>query len=452
MNSQMLTSSLEQTSSMRRTRVRVAVVTMAIMLGMVTYLDRACMGTLEAPIMRDLDLSASRLGFSLTKEQGLAWVHTAFALAYCVFGIASARWADRVGTRIMLTSAVIVWSLCTFTTGLATGLATLIVARFFFGVGESGAWPVITQTLSRWIPYRERGTAQGVVWIGAHITVGITPLLVGQLMRGTEWHSYSLPPLSWRGVLIAFSIPGLIWAAIWYWWFRDEPAQHRQVNPAELSYIMAGRTIARTDNAPRGADFWRRLLTHRNMLTLCLMYLPNSFIFYFCITWFHHYLEQGRGLHGRTLDFFAGLPLLLSVAGDVLGGTATDWAVGRFGPRWGRAGVGLVSYLAAGSCVSLAGVIENPYSAAWLFAIGNAANMLVMGAAWGTCQDIGGGHAGTVSATMNTVGQIGAMTCPLLVIFLKDHYGWSVDLVFIGSSFLVASVTWLFIDPREKVF
>ena len=336
--------------------------------------------------------------------------------------------------------------------GWLAGFVSLIVARVLFGMGESGAWPAITQTLSRWIPYRERGTAQGIVWIGAHITVGVTPLLVGQLMRGIAWHSLYLPALSWRQVLILFSIPGLIWAVVWYWWFRDEPAQHRQVNDAELAYILSDRTLTSGDEGPHGLAFWRRLLTHRNMVALCLMYLPNSFIFYFCITWFHHYLEQGRGLTGRTLDFFAGLPLLLSVAGDVLGGAATDWAVRRVGPRWGRAGVGLASYLTAGVCISMAGVIENPYSAAWLFAIGNAANMFLMGAAWGTCQDIGGGHAGTVSATMNTAGQLGAMTCPLLVIYLKDHYGWSTDLVFIGTSFLVASVTWLFIDPREKVF
>jgi MFS family permease len=425
---------------------------MAILMGMVTYLDRACLGTLKTPISNDLDLSLNVFRFALTQDQGLAWVDTAFAIAYCTFGIASARWADRVGTRVMLTTVVVAWSLCTFATGLAQGLASLIAARFLFGVGESGAWPAISQTLSRWIPYSERGTAQGVVWVGAHVTVGITPLIVYQLMHGTSWHGLYLPGLSWRGVFILFSIPGLIWAVVWYRWFRDEPEQHRQVNEAELAYIVSGRTLTGDDDGPHGAAFWHRLLTHRNMIALCLMYLPNSFIFYFCITWFHRYLDQGRGLQGRTLAFFAGLPLLLSVAGDVLGGAATDWAVRRVGPRWGRAGVGLASYLAAGICICLAGMVEDPYSAALLFAVGNAANMFIMGAAWGTCQDIGGRHAGTVSATMNTAGQIGAIACPLLVVYIKDHYGWNTDLVFIGTIFLVATVTWLYIDPREKVF
>jgi MFS family permease len=419
---------------------------------MVTYLDRSCLGTVKTPISHDLDLTVNAWGLVLTQNQGLALIDTAFAVAYCSFGIASARWADRVGTRVMLTTVVVVWSLCTLFTGLALGLVSLLVVRFVFGMGESGAWPAISQTLSRWVPYGERGTAQGVVWTGGHIMAGITPLVVHQLMHGTSWHWLYLPALSWRGIFILFSVPGLIWAAVWYRWFRDEPEQHRQVNEAELAYILSGRTLTSDDDGPRGASFWRRLLTHSNMIALCLMYLPNSFIFYFCITWFYRYLDEGRGMQGRTLAFFAGLPLLLSVAGDVLGGAATDWAVRRVGPRWGRAGVGLVSYLTAGICICMAGVIVNSYAAALLFAVGNAANMFIMGAAWGTCQDIGGRHAGTVSATMNTAGQIGAIACPLLVVYLEEHYGWSTDLVFIGVSFLIASVTWLFIDPRKKVF
>ena len=162
-------------------------------------------------------------------------------------------------------------------------------------------------------------------------------------MQGVSWHGLYVPALSRRVVLMLFSFSGLVWAAVWYWWFRNDPEQHGQVNAAELAYIAAGRTSgapargsqAGRNDGPHGWAFWRRLITHRGMIALCIMYLPNSFIFYFCITWFHHYLEQGRGLHGRTLDFFAGLPLLLSVAGDVLGGTTTDWAVRRYGHRWG---------------------------------------------------------------------------------------------------------------------
>ena len=44
-------------NSTRPTQVRMIVVGLAILLGMVTYLQRACLGTLETPIMADLALS-----------------------------------------------------------------------------------------------------------------------------------------------------------------------------------------------------------------------------------------------------------------------------------------------------------------------------------------------------------------------------------------------------------
>jgi sugar phosphate permease len=409
---------------------------MAILLGMVTYLDRATLGKLQDPIRDGLKLNEFEFGSA----------QTAFAVAYGGFGILSAWWADRVGTRIMLTAIVLAWSAFTMGTGAAQGVVSLVVIQFCFGAAESGAWPSITRTLSRWIPYGERGRAQGIVWIGAHITAGLTPILVGELKDF----------LSWRSIFFLFGSVGFLWAAVWYWWFRDEPSEHGQVNKAELAHIMADRKPVADSGAanghPRGWAFWRRLLTDRNVLALCLMYLPNSVIFYFCLTQFQTFLSEGRGMSGRTLSFFTGLPLIMSVAGDVLGGTATDWAVRRFGHRWGRAGVGFIAYLVAGTCIVLAALAEQAWLAATLFSLGTAANMFIMASAWGSCQDIGGRHAGVVSATMNTAGQIGAMSCPLLVIYLKNLYGWNIDLVLIGASFLITSICWLFIDPQKNVF
>jgi sugar phosphate permease len=424
----------------RPTRVRFVVVGMAILLGMVTYLDRASLGNLKGPMMGDLGMSKDQLNYAIT----------AFAVAYGTFGILSAWCADRIGTRIMLTVVVVAWSGFTIATGLAQGMVSLIIIQFCFGAAEAGAWPAITRTLSRWIPYRERGTAQGIVWIGAHITAAVTPMLI--LGLG--------PWLSWRSIFLLFGLIGLPWAAIWYWWFRDEPSEQGQVNAAELAHIMAGRTAGHLrsgsatakEERPRGWAFWRRLLTDRNVVALCLMYMPNSFIFYFILTWFPTYLSERRGMEGPTLAFFTGLPLMLSVVADVFGGPTTDLAVRRFGPRYGRAGVGFVSYLVAGTGMFLAAASGSAIAAGTFFALGTAANMFLLGSAWGTCQDIGGGHAGVVSATMNTAGQAAVAICTSLVIFVEHHWGWNAPLVMLGASFLVGSLCWCFVDPRRKVF
>ena len=60
------------------------------------------------------------------------------------------------------------------------------------------------------------------------------------------------------------------------------------------------------------------------MLALCVMYIPNCMIFYFCITWLPTYLRERHGFEAASLGFFAGLPLIVSMPGDLLGGVVTD--------------------------------------------------------------------------------------------------------------------------------
>jgi ACS family glucarate transporter-like MFS transporter len=289
-------------SAPRATRVRYRVVTLAVLLAMVTYLDRACLATLAPQIMDDL---------SLTKDQ-MSYVYSAFALAYAAFEIPTAWWADRVGTRVVLTRIVIWWSSFTMATAAAGNFLWLIITRFLFGMGEAGAWPAVARTFSRWIPRAERGRVQGIFFTGAHLAGGVTPLIVVAL-------TWVLP---WQSVFVLFGSLGFLWAAAWFRWFRDDPSEHPQVNAAELEGIVAGRQV----DAKHGTqwEYWRRLLLHRNMLPLCLMYLPNSFAFYFCITWLPTYLKERHGFEAASLGLFAGLPLMLSVFGDLFGGVATD--------------------------------------------------------------------------------------------------------------------------------
>jgi MFS family permease len=411
--------------------VRYRVVSLAVLLGMVTYLDRVCISTLAPYIEKDLALSEMQMGY----------VFSAFALSYALFGLPAAAWADRVGTRKALTGIVIWWSVFTMTTASGINQTSLMVIRFFFGAGEAGAWPAVARTFSRWIPYRERGTVQGIFFVGAHVVGGMTPLLV-------MWMAGFLP---WRMIFVLFGLLGFVWAAVWCYWFRDDPAEHRQVNAAELALIAADRKPDPAVGA--GGKQWWRLLGDRNVLALCLMYVPNSFGFYFCITWLPRYLQKRHGLEDASLGIFAGLPLVLSVLADVSGGVTTDWAVRRFGPRLGRAGVGFTAYFLAGMALILAVLSTHPWIAATWIAVGTACSMFMLGAAWSTCQDIGGTHTAMVGAMMNTAGQIGAIACPVVVKCLVEQYNdWNAALVLIGVIFLLGALCWLVVDPRKRVF
>ena len=60
------------------------------------------------------------------------------------------------------------------------------------------------------------------------------------------------------------------------------------------------------------------------MIALSVMYIPNCMIFYFCITWLPTYLLERHGFNISGMALFAGLPLLVSMPGDLLGGWLTD--------------------------------------------------------------------------------------------------------------------------------
>ena len=418
-------------NSAHPTHVRYKVIAFAVALAAVTYLDRACIGTLAPDIMRDLGLS---------KDQ-MSWVYSAFALAYALFEIPTAWWADRRGTRNVLTRIVLWWSSFTMLTAAAFNFVSLIVTRFLFGIGEAGAWPSVARTFSRWVPKSERGTVQGIFFSGAHLAGGVTPMIVVALMHF----------MNWRAVFVLFGLVGLVWAAAWYRWFRNDPSEHPQVNAAELEKIASEREPSNGHH--EGWAYWKRLLGHRNTLPLCLMYFPNSYAFYFCITWLPTYLKERHGLDAMQLGLFSGLPLILSVVGDLFGGVATDVVTKRFGLRVGRCGVGAFAYVLAGTAMILAGVVQQPMLAATLIAVAVAASMFTLGASWSTCLDIGGNHAGVVSAAMNTSGALSSVISPLMVTWLLSSFGdWNAPLYVMGGLFLVGAVCWGFINPHKRIF
>src|SRR5438067_13520240 len=112
------------------THARYRVVALATGLGMITYLDRACIATLTPGIIHDLSLTTVQMGY----------VFTVFQLAYALFEIHTAWWADRKGTRSVLSRIVIWWSCLTAETGAALSYRVLLVIRLLFGRGEAVSW------------------------------------------------------------------------------------------------------------------------------------------------------------------------------------------------------------------------------------------------------------------------------------------------------------------------
>lgn len=397
-----------------------------VALAAVTYFDRVCISTLAPQIMSDLGLT--RVQMSL--------VFSTFTLAYAAFEVPTAWWGQKVGTRRVLTRIVGWWSTFTIATGFANGYTSLLAIRFLFGAGEAGAWPNATRTFSRWIPLTERGKVQGIFFAGAHLAGGLTPGLVTALAGF----------LHWREIFFVFGGIGFVWSAAWYFWFRDEPEDHASVNSAERDLIVNGRDGAGAEDHGN----WRAI-ANRNVWLLCAAYFSNTYGFYFLITWLPSYLETQRGFSAGALSLFAGLPLLLSVVGDLTGGLVTDALVRRYGLRFGRSAIGVSAYAVAAASMLLSVWLDTPVMSSVLIAIAAAASMFTLGASWAACIDIGGKASGVVSATMNTTGQIGGILSPVLVALMVDRFSnWTIPLYVMAALYALSSVCWAFVDPRPR--
>jgi MFS family permease len=312
----------------------------------------------------------------------------------------------------------------------------LLIIRFLFGVGEAGAWPNAARVFTRWIPARERGRAQGIFFAGAHLSGGLTPILV----------VYLTSFLPWRAVFLLFGCVGTVWACAWWWWFRDEPADHNSVSRAECELIEGARGLP-----PEHAHSLKHVLATRSLLPLCLQYFANTYGFYFFITWLPSYLSKARGLAHTELAIFSGLPLLLSAFASIAGGMATDAICRRFGFRAGRCGTGAVAYLLA-ACILFSGtVVSDARLAGFLIAAGGAASMLSLGSAWATAIELGGRNSATLSAVMNTAGQVGGILSPIVLAYIVDRLGnWSMPLHILSGLYLMAALSWLLINPNRK--
>jgi sugar phosphate permease len=392
----------------------------------VAYLDRVCISTAAPAIKAELGLGDAQMGY----------VFSAFTLAYALFEVPSGWLADRFGARAMLSRIVVWWSAMTAATGAATGFASLVALRWLFGMGEAGVLPSITRAYGRWLPPGERGRAFGLTLMAAAFGGAATQPIVVWLLERT----------SWRIAFPLFGCVGLVWAAAWFWWFRDDPSEHPAVNGAELARIGVETP------GPHAAVPWRRLLHSRALLALCAMYFCAIYGWYFYITWLPTYLLRARGFDLAAVGWLAALPMLAIGAGSLVGGSATDYLARRFGARVGLCAPGVLGLPLAALAIVVAVATPDGRTAAWALAAAGGLAALGVAPAWAVCLSVGGRHAGVVSGAMNTFGNLGGALSPVLMGAALERFGsWDLSLYSVAALYGAAALCWLGIDPTAPI-
>ena len=224
---------------------------------LITYLDRVCISLVGVKIKSE---------FKLTNEQ-FGWVLGAFALAYALFEIPSGVLGDRIGQRKVFIRIVLWWSLFTALTGATTGLLTLMSTRFLFGMGESGAFPNSSGTISRWFPTAETARSTSWLFIGSNVGAAIAPLIVIPIAAAYGWRA----PFFVNGLI------GLIWVAVCFLWFKNNPAEMKNITREEKSFIETNRRfINHRQKFP-----WKAAFKNRSLWALVAAFFCSQWGLYF---------------------------------------------------------------------------------------------------------------------------------------------------------------------------
>jgi MFS transporter, ACS family, glucarate transporter len=412
------------------TRARYVVTAFAVTLALITYIDRVGISVAAPSIRNDLGLSSIQLG----------WALAAFGWAYAVFEIPGGWLGDRIGPRRVLMRIVIWWSIFTAATGWAWNASSLVVTRALFGAGEAGAFPNMTRMFTTWLPVKERERAQALLWLATRVSGAFTPLLVASLIT----------TISWRRTFELFGIIGVIWAVLFYWWFRDQPSEHPSVNAAELALLPP---VHETAIAHTGVP-WRLIFSSPHVWLLSIQYMCLAYGWWFYINWLPTYLREARGTGIRMGALLAGLPLLLGGLGCLVSAYFVPRLTRRFGSvSMARRIIAVMGFVGASACIFIFTSVDDPVRAMFVLGMAGFFNDFVMPAAWASTMDIGGRYAGTVSGAMNTMGSLAGASSVLFVGYLLawTSNNWTLTFYVSAAIYLVGAVCWLYLDSHTPV-
>jgi ACS family glucarate transporter-like MFS transporter len=411
-------------------------------LSAVSYLDRVNISIAGGSIADAYHLSDVELGK----------VFSALLVGYALFQTVGGRLADRFGPRRVLAAGVIWWGVFTALTALvpakiAGALLLFVAVRFLLGAGEAVIYPSANQFISRWIPVRERGIANGWIFAGVGAGAGLTPPLITYLMVHYGWRSSF-----WVCSLIGFAA-----GAVWFVVARDTPDQHTRVSASELAEIHSGLTLqaGQNDSSPitrsKSLVPWTRVLQSKEVWAVTVSYFCYGYVAWIFFSWFYRYLAKVRGLDLKTSAFYSMLPFLAMLVCCLLGGAINDRLTKWRGVRLGRCGVAVVAMVVSGVFIAFGSQVQSARLASVVLAGGAGALYLSQSSFWSVTADIAGVSSGSVSGFMNTGNQIGAAITASLTPWIAARFGWTASFLVGAGLCLVGAASWLFVNPERTL-
>ena len=393
---------------------------------MITYIDRVNLSTAAPYVQKGLGLSNAELGL----------VFSAFALPYGLLQPLGGWLGDRYGPRWVLFLAGGFWSAATAATGLATGMVSLIGARFALGLGEGATFPTATKAMASWLPADRRGLAQGITHSFARLGNAVAPPVVGYMILATGWRFpfYVLGALS------------LAWVVWWFSFFRDDPRKHKHMEACDTESLPLAQAAGVMKRTP-----WRALV--RLILPVTIVDFCYGWTLWVYLTWLPSFLAQQYHLPISKFAWFSAGILFAGVVGDTVGGLLSDAILRRTGNiRMARRFNLVVGLL--GSMVFLLPClfVHDLVTVAILLSLAFFFLELTNAVLWALPMDMAPEYAGIAGGIMNTGFGVAGILSPAVFGFVQQITGsWQMSFATSVVLLLAGVLLSLRIDPQRSL-
>lgn len=435
--------------SHRPTNVRWLVFALACGTSLLLYLHRYTWNIVGPKLQTDfhLDNTASGLLFSL------------FYYTYAGGQIPSGVVIDRFGPHRFLAVSILAWSLALVAMGQTSALWLLAACRLVFGLAQAGCYPALTKVTRSWFPPARRTVLQG--WIAT--TFGrsggaLSPIILGTVLMG--WWG-----LSWETALLILGGFGVLFAGVFWTWFRDTPASHPGTNAVERELIAAGTTAAsKAEQGTHAVLPARRAVRSRSLRFFVVQQFLDAGSDVAFVSLIGSYFLLARGFDISRTGWLASLPLWGGAVGGIAGGWLNDRLIAATGNRrWSRSGVGFAGKVLG--CLFLVLVVfqADGLTAAWLLAAAKFFSDWSQPTVWGACTDLGGRFTATVFSIINTAGTLGGVVMPIVFGLVLDAFSttatstapattdWAPLFVLLSAMYLGSGLCWLGIDCTRRL-
>lgn len=249
----------------------------------VSYIDRTVVSLSIVQIGEDLSLDASKLGIVLS----------AFFMGYALMQIPGGWLADRFGSRKVIVTAVLFWSVFTALTGLAWSLTSLILIRFLFGIGEGGYPSASTKAISDYFPADKRTKAQSTMMSSNALGAALAPIICAPLLA---W-------LGWRDVFWLISLLGVI-VVVWFLFATKQSGNY---------------SISAKAHKPTREEYLQ-LLRNSYLWKVLLVFFFINITNWGLMSWMPSYLMQVLGIDLKSVGMISAIPVLFMTIGMIISG------------------------------------------------------------------------------------------------------------------------------------